>query len=354
MNSNLSYYFPGGNTVNGFFSYYNEILDHNILNKIYTIKGGPGVGKSTLMKEIGKNFEKENYHIDYFHCSSDPDSLDGVLVKEKGVLFVDGTAPHIIDLVYPGAVYELINLAEFLNFKQLEEKKESVINLTNNISSTFKRAYKYLAALSPVYEDLNNIYEKSINKKEFFKITELLDKLIISEKKGNGFKEKKLFLSAITPKGFKNFIDRTIKCRNIYVLNSHTGDLTYKLLNKLRDKLENNEFNIECYFCPMGPDKKIENIIIPELNTAIVTSNKYHTCYKGEKIDISNLYNVSPEYENEIKYNQNLIDELLKHSIGILKSAKETHDILEDYYKDAMDYEKLNNYSKQIIKSISR
>ena len=45
--------FPGGNTSLGFFSYYNNIISQEEANRIFVIKGGPGVGKSTFMK-IGR------------------------------------------------------------------------------------------------------------------------------------------------------------------------------------------------------------------------------------------------------------------------------------------------------------
>jgi len=37
-----------------FFSYYDYILGQEEANRIICIKGGPGVGKSTFMKKIGK------------------------------------------------------------------------------------------------------------------------------------------------------------------------------------------------------------------------------------------------------------------------------------------------------------
>ena len=44
------HYFAGGNTARGFFSLY----DSNFagLEKVFILKGGPGTGKSTLMKKI--------------------------------------------------------------------------------------------------------------------------------------------------------------------------------------------------------------------------------------------------------------------------------------------------------------
>lgn len=353
MNLLNNYYFPGGNTTKGFFNYYNEILKETTLKKIYTIKGGPGVGKSTLMKETGRIFEKQNCHINYYHCSSDPDSLDGVFILEKGILLVDGTSPHIIDPIYPGAVYEMLNLAEFFDKNILTARKDEIITLTDNISLTFKKAYRYLKALIPLYEDLEETYKKSINDNEFYSLIRYLTSDITKGKKGNRFKESKLFLSAITPSGFKNFLDRTLKCENIYILNSSIGDLTYKILEKVRSHLEINEFEIECFYCPVGPDIKLEHIIIKDLNCAIVTSNKYHPFYKGEDVDMLRLYDIKKIDASSVNYNLKMIDELLNHAISILKDAKNQHDLLEEYYKKAMDYTKLNNFSNQFINSIS-
>ena len=38
--------------------------------------------------------------MEYF-CSSDPESLDGVAIPEKGAALMDGTAPHVYDPVLP-------------------------------------------------------------------------------------------------------------------------------------------------------------------------------------------------------------------------------------------------------------
>ena len=71
--------FPGGNTPYGFHSYYNYIMPQNKAEKIFCLKGGPGTGKSTIMKEIGEYFIDNGEDVDFLWCSSDPDSLDGVV-----------------------------------------------------------------------------------------------------------------------------------------------------------------------------------------------------------------------------------------------------------------------------------
>ena len=43
--------FPGGNTANGFYSFFDYIIPNDV-NRIFCLKGGPGVGKSSFMKII--------------------------------------------------------------------------------------------------------------------------------------------------------------------------------------------------------------------------------------------------------------------------------------------------------------
>ena len=44
--------FPGGNTSKGFYSFYRYVLSQDDANRILCIKGGPGTGKSQLMKKL--------------------------------------------------------------------------------------------------------------------------------------------------------------------------------------------------------------------------------------------------------------------------------------------------------------
>ena len=39
----------------------------------YILKGGSGVGKSSMMKKVGERFAKSE-HVTCFYCSLDPDS----------------------------------------------------------------------------------------------------------------------------------------------------------------------------------------------------------------------------------------------------------------------------------------
>lgn len=95
MKGKIRHLFPGGNTSKGFYSFYHYIISQDTARRKICIKGGPGTGKSTLMKSIGTFFNDKGYDIEYHHCSSDNNSLDGIVIKQLNIALLDGTAPHV-------------------------------------------------------------------------------------------------------------------------------------------------------------------------------------------------------------------------------------------------------------------
>ena len=87
-------YFLGANSPSGFYSLYDQLIPPETARGIYILKGGPGCGKSTLMRRVGNLLQEEGIPAEYILCSGDPDSLDAILIPEKQVAIVDGTAPH--------------------------------------------------------------------------------------------------------------------------------------------------------------------------------------------------------------------------------------------------------------------
>ena len=130
--------FPGGNTSKGFYSFYRYILTQEDANKIICLKGGPGTGKSSFMKKIGAYFLDLGYSLEYHHCSSDNNSLDGLVIKELNVAILDGTSPHVVDPITPGAVDEIANLGIALDMDVLSKNKKELISINKEIGKTFK------------------------------------------------------------------------------------------------------------------------------------------------------------------------------------------------------------------------
>ena len=87
-------YFLGANSPSGFYSLYHELLPAEQARSIYILKGGPGCGKSTLMRRVAALAEEAGETVEYILCSGDPDSLDAIVLPQKQIALVDGTAPQ--------------------------------------------------------------------------------------------------------------------------------------------------------------------------------------------------------------------------------------------------------------------
>ena len=105
-------YFLGANSRRGFFSLYDQFPPEGSF--LHVIKGGPGTGKSTLLKAIADRAEARGLEVHRVLCSGDPDSLDGVAIPTLALAWVDGTAPHITEPGLFGVTGDYWNLTRFL------------------------------------------------------------------------------------------------------------------------------------------------------------------------------------------------------------------------------------------------
>lgn len=88
------HFFLGANTPQGFVSRFDQLADPNDGWREFVIKGGPGTGKSSLMKRIAAEKGERCQRVEMIHCSSDVDSLDGVILPDIKTAIGDGTSPH--------------------------------------------------------------------------------------------------------------------------------------------------------------------------------------------------------------------------------------------------------------------
>ena len=65
-------WFLGANTAEGFCSRFEQLHPGGRVRKCVIIKGGPGYGKSTFMKQLRKAAESLGADTESYPCSSDP------------------------------------------------------------------------------------------------------------------------------------------------------------------------------------------------------------------------------------------------------------------------------------------
>ena len=173
-------FFISANTADGLVSFFDGIIDAYDLKKLYILKGGSGIGKSTFIKNFAKAFEANspNNHIDYFYCSGDPASLDGAIITNLGIGIVDGTAPHILDPKYPGVIDEIVNLGEFIDETKIKTKaklKITIDAINKKKKMLYSQAFASLAEARKVHKELESYYSGCT---DFGKVDALLQKIL--------------------------------------------------------------------------------------------------------------------------------------------------------------------------------
>ncbi len=356
---NARHMFPGGNTYKGFFSYYDYILPQEKAERIFILKGGPGVGKSTFMKQIAGGMRDSGSDVEYMHCSSDPDSLDGIVFPQINVALMDGTSPHIVDPKNPGAVDEIINLGEFWNEEGFSQHKAEILKINKEIKGIFERAYRYIQAAYSIYTDNEIIYKQAVNHGKVNVCISSINKKIfegmdVSCVEG---KQRRLFASAITPKGFVNYLNALITTDEVVVLHGKPGTGAERILERVRLAVAERGLYTESYYCALNP-YKLEHLIIPELNISITTSNSVHSVDRKAAMEVDlNEYldgSITGAFKETIRFNEEEFDKLLNRAIDTIRKAKAYHDELESFYIPNMNFSGVEKCKEDMLAKILR
>ena len=350
-------FFLGANTPLGFVSYFDQIGEYKEGWNRFLIKGGPGTGKSSLMKSIAIKFKELTDDIELIYCSSDPDSLDGVIFNNKKISIVDATPPHVLEPVFPGAFENTISICDCWDNIVLNKNREEVINLFNENLFYHKQAVNILLSAYGIIKNNYDIIDRYIDEDNIEDyIKEIIDENFKFLKEGNKWKEQKRFLSAVSAGEFVFYQD-TIKkiCDKIYIIDDPYGAVANKILNKIRNKLLNSEIDIITCYCSIFGGKKIDHILIPSLKIAFITSNNYHN-FTGNCLKVTDHNNflkyIPQNLEDQIKFNEDESKKIINQVKVCLKKAKEIHDKLERCYIEAINFKLVDEKRDNTINMI--
>ena len=338
------HFFAGGNTARGFYSCFGDILPAHEQKRMYYIKGGPGVGKSTLMKQFAQAAETKGYETVYFHCSSDPDSLDGLSLPKLGLGMMDGTAPHVYDPVVPGARDTLLSLGDYLDEAALAPHAGAIASIQKEISARFARCYRYLAAAEQVHSAAPAAVENAQKAAEAAE--NWIKQLPIRGGRGH---VRRLFASAFTPKGRLDVLDFNQMERRITLDCPYGADATGLLKTLAREALMRGLDVIEL-LDPLSPER-IAHIMIPAHGLAFCTGQRSQRS-TGEWMEAERVFDPTGASEKEQSFDKNAYELLCQRAIEQLASAKSLHDELESYYVRHMDFARWQQTLEKVVSAL--
>lgn len=351
--------YPGGNTGEGFYSYYHYVLPPEQANRIFILKGGPGGGKSTLMRYLSDNMLQRGYDVELHYCSSDLESLDAVVFPQIGVALMDGTAPHSRDPKYPGAVDEIVDLGQYWNGQELRNRREEIIAASQAASRSFQSAYRALMAAKIVHANWEAPYTQAQDFGWVNQVTQRLAAMILNGHSVNPVpgKERHLFGAAFTPAGptehFAYLLDPVEKK---FLVKGSPGTGKSTLLKKIGQWAKERGLDVEYYHSPLVPTN-VDHLILPQLDTVIATSGEIFPYEATDVLDVINLDDGLDQaklalHRDNIAADKDLFFTMLQRAIAYVRQAKEGHGRLEGLYVPTMDFSRLNEAREEILHKI--
>lgn len=346
--------FLGANTPGGFRSLFGELYNPYRDSRMYIIKGGPGTGKSSFMKKAARAAESLELDTERVYCSSDPESLDAVMIPQLGLCLADGTAPHILEPLFPGASENIINLGEFWDKEKLFSKADEIRSVSIENSIFHRRSTKYLSAAGAIGEDTRRIVHEGVDESKAESFAQRFCAREAPRIKGAGVgKITRRFLSGITPDGVV-FFDSTVTAlasRVIGLVDEYSA-VSGILTERIAQTASKNGYDVIACPCPMKPDE-FEHILIPKLGLALLTVKSSHVISAPfDRLIHARRFittDVLKSKKNRLAFGQKTADELTQESIRLLAKAKKTHDRLERFYTEAMDFNALDRFTEEFI-----
>ena len=335
-------YFLGANSPSGFYSLYGELSDPARMASLYILKGGPGCGKSSLMKRVARHAEAADLDTELIRCSADPDSLDAVILPQKGIAVVDGTAPHVIEAGCPGGLETYVDLSRFYDHGALGEIKSDLLALFSEYKGHYRQAYRCLNAAGELKK---NLTESAGSPELRIRLEKRAAGIIGRELKKNGRSGgavSRRFLSAVTHSGAVNLWDTVgAQAERVYELADSCG-AAHHLLSPILSAAETSGYHTVACHDPMAPER-LMHLILPELSLAFVTSSP-DAPWPGRSFRRLRLDAMADGQSHSInkprlRFAKRMYDALCADGVAGLSQAKAAHDRLEALYNPHVDFE---------------
>lgn len=343
-------YFLGANTKDGFYSLYSGFPSRKG-DFLHIIKGGPGTGKSSFMRALGKAAEKQGYAVEYVLCSGDPDSLDGVYIPHLHAAWVDGTAPHVIEPFGFMVDSDYVNLGQFCSKPFSEDDKNYVNQILHGYKALYARAYAYLASAASLRQaSLPQLFGKEEKSSIFRRIDSILDRILGHGNGKPGYREQR-FLSAVSCLGEYRLNEELSKlCKLIYHLDNGFGGAAITLEHAAGGAVRRGA-RVICCPSPLEPER-LEAVLLPESGLAFTDSSFEVEGARHMRIDTLIPLEKQQALRRELRSAHKLMDGAMALAYEKLRQAKAQHDELEEVYKAHMDFAALSEYTEKEIEKL--
>ena len=349
-------FFAAGNSRLGFHSYFESCFRDRV-SHLLCIKGGPGTGKNTLMRAVAREGERRGYRNEYYYCSSDPDSLDAVLLLDEkhSVGLVDATAPHVFEGKLPGVQEEIVDLGQFWHRSRLLARQDDIVLWNQQKAKGYRDAYRYLAGVGEVSDILYDLTLSTIDAPKLERTATRLLRGIPPQKEGQvriGLCDSIGMRGRVTLDTYLHLGERLCLIEDYY-------DSGFALVRRLANIAFERKIASRVSYHPVLPDR-IDALFLEDSKTVFVVGERQEMLEAAERMPHARLIDMRRLVRREqvrasrdrIRGAARLREALLDGACDALQEVKEAHFKLEEVYAAAMDFDAKERYTKELCKRL--
>lgn len=344
-------YFAASNSAVGFCSYYKECFDCSRVKHLYAVKGGPGTGKSRFLRDVAEYGEQRGYRSEYIYCSSDPDSLDGVILSrgEDCVALLDATAPHIYEPSRPGFREDIVNLGVFWNIEKLTACAAGIEKLNAQKSEAYRRAYRYLAGLGKMRENRDALVAPFIRRGA---IRAFAEKLLNGVESDGEYVCHPALMRSVGMRGEVGFDTYFANAKRIILAEDCRGSAQYLMAELGRIALE-RKMQIRVSHDPVQPEK-IDAISFLKSGITVAVCQSELCEYPFKRVYMRRFVEISDmkEVRGEVNFAERMSRAMLEGALEALEAVRAVHFQIEELYMAAMDFDAKEEFTKSFCKSL--
>lgn len=344
-------YFGACNTAEGFYSLFGEIFDPKKLDRIYILKGGPGTGKSTLMKKVALAAQQAGQYVRYYYCSSDTSSLDGIVLPDAKIAVLDGTAPHATDPCYPGAVEELINLGAYFDTAKLRRARGEIMAIVQEKQLLYRRVYDRLRCAASHMRICREICADALNKE---KMLQAIQRILRGTAQTGESISNRCYVTAIGTKGIVHFSTfEQAAQKRLWVINGHGGNALF--FQMMREEMQHTNTK-HTVLCDIEHPALCEGIYLPKQKQVIRAQNNLEIPQSDRTINMERFYDkqVLREQRQALRAAISGAKSARMHALELLQQIGRMHEALEQIYIAQMDFSGVEQQTSELIKSIKK
>ncbi len=344
-------YFAASNSAKGFCSYYSQCFDSKRIQRLFAIKGGPGTGKSRLMREIAQCGAQNGWGCEYIYCSSDPESLDGIILTKEanGIAVLDATSPHVYEPTRPGVREEIINLGDFWDHEKLVARKDEIELYSVQKREGYRAAYRYLSAYGDMIANRDALTAPYLRHEA---MEDFVEKLFFDIPRGYCFSEQPALIRSVGMCGEIGFDTYFAQAKRIYLIEDCHGCAQY-LMRLLYQMAEKRRIAVRISHDPILPEW-IDGLFLTDLGIAFVVGQPEECAYPYKRIGTRRFADISAmkPVKESLYHAERMARAMLGGALDSMTRVREAHFKIEEIYIAAMDFEAKEAFTKRFCESL--